>query len=502
MTKSYLRDRVLSLIEWLKNKDNLLKIVLFCVYYFLFTKVVTNLVYGTEIMYDVFRNYFFYRAVSYFLIALLIVRRARIFNWLTAITAVVYSGAYVKYFYDNLFDVDYKNLMLAQSVAQGLFLVFVIDLIRTGKYPKWTKDNKIYKILLILAFSLAVIINFNVSKLLIIPFLALIFTPIKKNTWIKLMDIFTLAFYTAFVKIMTTSLRLFPYSEGSMQEKYYGTFLNIATGGMFAAGAFACVLYWIVKLTRKGWKISFPLVIAFLAFIYPLISAVMFNSRTAQLTIFLMPVFIFVFAPVNIEKKVVLRRILFVVLGLFVLVGLGIVTLQVLAGLEVENVNYHVDKGLVDTYLWYWSTMAARTLNAATENGLFAKGTFLAMLDTLTSYRLSVPYAALKSATLLGKNDITVTIGECIYVYPHNNYVTWIVQYGFLGGIPMIIWFISSFVVSTKQMLKKNYACIFSFIWMTFMFIEMFTETVLPIYPATLVLLLVQYPLFVDMSEE
>ena len=487
---------------WISKKENIFWLATMVVYTLLFTKTCTQLVYGAESMYQTFRDFYFYRAVSFFLIFILIERKVNLFSKPILITLVTYVGIFWRHFAVNFYEAEYKADLQAQWVAWGLFLLVMVDVLRTGKRAGFNRKNKIFCIIMSIAFMLALICDVKFSLSMVCPFLALYTTPISKKRWTQITDCFTIGYYVAFVKIMTTSLINVPYKTNIQESvfKYYGIFLNTATGGMFAAGAFICALYWLTKIILKKKHMAVGAVISLLAMIYPIFATSLFASRAAEIGILFAVLFSLIFISGKSKEKFWLKRggIVFII---------GIVAILILVGgmYAVKDLDYSaiesISNEFIRTKVAYFRDVASRMMSMTSSYSYFKDGTIWCAIDEATSYRLTTAIGGMQQVTLWGNGGMTLTVRDTFYMYPHNNYVSWMMMYGWVGGIPMVVWFIASLVTAAGAIVKKEQNCLLSFLWAAFLVVLMLTETVLWLYPAAFILLMVQYPLLVNQEE-
>ena len=490
-------------INWLIESENILWLATMIIYILLFTKTCAQLVYGQESVYQVFRDKYFYSAASYFLVFILIERRVNLFSKPILITTITYVGMYFRHFAVNFYEPDYKADLQAQWVAWGLFLLVLADILRTGKRPAFSREHKVFGVVMTIAFMLALICDVTYSLPMVFPFLALYTTPISKKRWSQIMDCFTIGYYLSFAKIMTISLRQVPY-EIKIHEssfKYYGVFLNTASAGIFCAGAFICILYWFAKVVMKERHVALGMFLCLLAMIYPLYATMLFASRAAELGIVFAILFSLIFLSTRTDHKYWIKRCIIVCVGGVIIMGLLLGAMYMVRQVDYETINA-IPNEFVRTKVAYFRDVACRLMSMESSYSYFEDGTLLCGIDEASSYRLTTAVGGMQQVTTWGNGVMAFTVNDVFYMYPHNNYVTWLMMYGWVGGIPMIAWFLASFVTATKRVIKKDYTCLLTFLWTGFLLMLMLAETVLWIYVPAFVLLMVQYPLLVKQEQE
>lgn len=499
-------DRIKALIRQ-KDKRNYCIMTILCFY--LLMKVCTNLAYGSASSYQTFKDYFYYRAVVFFLVALIMIRKVAFLNIPVLVTAAVYTIASVKYFVGHYtvaaYGIDNQNATVAKCMAWGLFLIILVDIIRTGNKPGYNKQNKNFSIITLIAFSLALAMGFQHSLCLICPFAALYLTPISKKQWIWFVECFTIAYYGAFVWMMTKSLiTMPPYTIAAEGYYYNGIFRDTWPGGIFCAGAFACVMYWFLKFwnadKRNVYRNMLKVGVCTLAMVFPVYTALLISSRSAEAGILGTVLFSYIFAGSRPEKNNWKKRGIIAMTAILIAAVCVIVFLRILLNVDVASVE--LPQGVLRSHFLRWVVVAKRTFTgqwSAWE--FFPKGSFLSAIDELSSYRLSILVQTLKNVSFFGSEQVLVLVGK-MYFHPHNTYAAWLLMYGWLGGVPMIIWFFYFLVKSVQGVLKRELIYLFPFLWGTLLAFAMLTQFLPWLYPAAFILFFVQYPLLIEQEDD
>ena len=181
----------------MKNNERLKEVVFTLITIYLLLKTCTNVVYGTSAPYQVYRDYYNYRAIAFFLVLILLLRKISFKSWSMIFLAVGYTVAALKHFSVAGYEISYYNAMRSKWMATGLFLLVLADVIRSGNRTKWKKSAKIVVPVLLLAVGCALAFCYQSCVILIMPVLALYLTPISKRRWVWLADRFTVSYYLA-----------------------------------------------------------------------------------------------------------------------------------------------------------------------------------------------------------------------------------------------------------------------------------------------------------------
>lgn len=469
----------------------------------LLVRTFTNLMYASDALYQTWKDFAYYKGVALFLVVVMLVRRVAVLNVPVLATAAVYIGASVKHFLAAGYESELRNAMLAKCVAWGLFLIILVDVIRTGNRTRINRASKVISGVTLLAFTCAMAMNFQYSLCVFFPLAAFYLTPISKRQWIWFMDCLTTAYYGAFAWVMTKSLIVVPYDAkytlgGEDSLYYFGTFTTPWIIGIFCAGAFVCAVYWFVKVWTAEKRNPVKVGTCVAAMAYPLYATLIISSRSAELGILTCAMVAVVFVlPTRpgAWKKRALALSAAVAVGalcaVFFLKSLVNVDLE-----SLESVN-----GMLGKHFLRYAGVVQRIVEEKPLYGVFFQNPVLTALDELMSNRLSILVQALKEVSPFGNASLSVVIGDVDFANPHNTYVSWLMLYGWVGGIPMIGWFFGFLVKSAAGVLKKDPTYLFPFLWGAFLLFATLFETMGWMYPAAFILLLVQYPLLVERSE-
>lgn len=258
-------------------------------------------------------------------------------------------------------------------------------------------------------------------------------------------------------------------------------------------------MYWFLKFWTADKRNVVKVSACILAMAFPVYTTLIFASRSAQLGILGCVLFVFVFAASKPEKNTWKKRGIGVMAVTAVAAVCALLLLRLLLNVDTDSID--VSKGMLHSQLARWVSVAKRTFAGEGAHDFFPKGSILAALDALSSDRLCILTQTLKNVSFFGSEQLSVLVGET-YFHPHNTYATWLMMYGWLGGIPMIIWFFSFLVKSVEGVLKREPAYLFPFLWGALLVFAMLTEFMPWMYPAAFILFLVQYPLLIEQTEE
>lgn len=490
-------ERINQQIERVKRifaKYNLFKWITLLGGVYLLAETVRNTCYGAESEFQILREYYYYRGCVFFLVLIILLRKVKIWNPLYLACIFGYAGYSVKYLIDHRSDYGEQLAQLnnAKYLAQGLFLLVILDVILSKQLSKLNMNNKLFVIVAFLAIIMVNALNYYYAQFILMPSLALFVTPMTKKQWQYFVDCLSIGFYLAFAWIMAKSLIDVPFTG----ERYYGTFLNLYTAAAFAGCAFICAVYMFIR--SKDFKYCSYIRIACLtAMIFPVISVSMIGARSAQFAILVTLFFCFsIFGDISkIKKRICVAAVIFTVF-----LAVGTVILIVLS--YNRELIEHLPKNFIIYKLEYWMNRGRTLMTSSSRTGLFSAGTLVNAIDSFSSGRLSIYYEAIRTNTWFGSSNLTVVTDYVAVVYPHNGYLLWTRAFGWIGGIPAIAWFFIGLVNSIKQTVKRNKAFYLTVIWTVYLATTFFTDCILWDYPPCFVLILLQYPLLIQFKSD
>lgn len=487
------------MIEKIKMMDK--KKILFCIeilfYLYCFVKVCLNLCYGTEAMYQTFRDYYNYKAIAYFLAVLLMVRRAKIWHPVSIIYSLLYVIGSVIYFRKWQFEIELFNANLSKCIAFGLFFLLIIDFFISRNLVKWKERNKVLTIMFAAAFLLSAILSPGRASLiyLVCPFAALYFIRITEQKWKQLMVCLSIAIWSSNMWVMVKSLIEVPY-EG---ERYFGVFLNLSTIGIFCAAAAVSATFWLLCIRGKTVKANLLRIMAIVAILIPTYFTFLVSARVALLALIAVIMYGIVMWLGEYDLKKLKKRIKY---GSIITVSCVILFFLILWGLyniPVQDIKDNIEVDFLREQILYWNAVARSTFDANSET--YEQGTILAMIDRFSSSRVGIWQSYLKEMTWLGHEGVYSPITGRLH--PHNNYIAWLYQYGLIGGSVFLVWFIYLNVCINKKIYTTgNKKYLFASLWCVLSLFSMLTETILWIYLSSFVLMLIQYTVMVEMTDD
>ena len=120
---------------------------------------------------------------------------------------------------------------------------------------------------------------------------------------------------------------------------------------------------------------------------------------------------------------------------------------------------------------------------------------FLRVIDTISSYRLSIWSLGIRQIELKGKGFEGFLIGSDMIQTPHSFYILALINYGWVGGGFIIIWFALYLASAAKRCLEHDEAIVLSAIWIFFCIANFFFTCETWASPVYFGLLFLQYPL-------
>ncbi|MBO5341166.1 MAG: hypothetical protein J6A73_00615 [Lachnospiraceae bacterium] len=451
---------------------------------------------GAEVTYQTFRDFYNYGAIACFFLVLLLIRKAKVWRPLPVIISVVYITLSFLYFYKWNFEAELFRAMFAKCISIWFFLLLLIDLIVAKKIVKWKERNIFLTVLFLSAIVLSVIISPQRKTLIyvIFPFVIFYFVRISLDKWKELMLYFSTSMWLSVTALFVKSLIAVPYTG----ERYLGTFLNISTAGALASCGVVCAFYWLLLLRGKDKKTNILRIFSVIALIISLCFLFMVNTRTSEVAVVMMFLFGVMFWGGGHESRVIKRRIL---TWSITFIGICLVFILGLWGvyhLDIENMKDYISNETIYNNLKYWIGTAKYTFG--TKDSYFGEGTILSMLDSFTSGRIAIWAGYLQDLNWFGHPDFYCLVNN--WDLPHNTYIGWLFQYGIIGGLPFVVWFIGVVIFLLKKSYRGDFKYLFAFLWIVYAGFAMGGEYVPWIYPLCFFTLIIQYPVLVHITAE
>lgn len=489
-------DRIWKLLV----EKRVVKLITLLMGTYLLAETCRNLCYGAESEFQIFRDYYFYRASAFILVTIICMRRITFKSIILWAYVAGYVGYVLRYLYvhQNDYGPDYELFLKSKFVAEGLFILIILDVIISKKVTRLDKKKLGYIVITLAAVVITHILNYEFSKCVLFPAVALFLTPISKKQWKVFTDCLAFGFYAAFVWIMGKSLYYVPYTGG----RYYGAFLNLYTSGAFAAGALMCSIYFAIKLSRNWRKTKWGLILSVLSMGFPLYSLAIIGARSAQVGVFLSLMLVFVFVWKQPERATMKRRGIAVVFATVLLLAAGSGLLAFMNRWDSKTVAEGIANPFIASKLHYWVGRANTFMDTDSKYGVIPEGTIWNAIDRFSSDRLSIAIESIRTNTLLGSSYIGVDTDKVSFMYPHNNYLTWLRAYGWVGGIPVIIWFITYLFFCVRRIIDRDDGFLLPFLWVVFCAGLFLTDTMLWGYPVSAILIFLQYPMLVMQEDE
>ena len=385
--------------------------------------------------YQVFKDGLFFKGSILLLVAVMIIRKVKLLNIPIIATALTWTALVTNYLYDhnNDWGEQWREYLILKAIAYGLMLLIVVNMIQTKSISKARVKSPFFWIVLI-TFCGAYALEPAHTLPILCPILILYLTPIEKEVWHKIEISVAIGVVLAFTVFMIQSL--VQANDNYIGGRWYGL-AGIAQNGAIAALAFSCLLFLLFYNIRvlKKWYITVPILLECVFCLY-ILSRVW--SRSGIMAAAFVIVIFALLTVINTKKR---RAIFFSTLAVLGLV-LAVAGTTMVAKIDAEG-------GKVPNFLRGMRPIAAffdETIELEAPESLQGSGRFWIIMDQMTSGRVSIWSAGVKQATLLGKNDISVSFGEYFYDHMHNSFMDWIVRYGWIVGILLNVWFVMLYV--------------------------------------------------------
>lgn len=371
----------------------------------------------------------------------------------------------------------YSKVLMLHATLFVINAATILELLVSGVLRERLKKKNVLWWLLVASAIIALIADKHMVVPLIIPMVVFLLCDIDREQWSKLTDCFCVAYCCCFVVLFTKSILT---NQDNLFGRYYGDFLNVGAGGMFAGGAAVCALFMLYKSVRKISKNKLEIVGASVFLLYTLYALVKFQSRGAVCgaAFALLGLWIFGFSK---SYKSILTKFLICVGSIVILVAL-VIGLSVL----INKLNPNISGS--DPY---WEYRIAQLTNGKSHLDSFEDNCLLNTIDTFSSGRLSIVIQAIKQI-----RPWPVDFGS-----PHNFFLSWLLDYGVIGGVLFIVWYVVFLIKGIQVWKDDKERALLPLLWHVccfgaFMFLTNHWHMILPF-----VLLVLQYPMAVKHKE-
>lgn len=459
------------------------------------TRMILNLCYVSESLYQTIRDGFLWKAMIYFMIIVLVANKTRLLNWQTGVLSAICIPLIfllpAKY---KESSPDLYNIYFPRYIVIALCIVLLLDLILYKKIVILKGRSLGFSVLYIMCLLPAMILNKGGHYTIIpfLPVLALFFVRLTKEEWIRVCFHVSIGYYLAFAYTMMKSFMTVPYTG----ERYYGIFINHGLFGMFVGGAFICALFWFVMELKREKKRIPNLIIEILCMLFPFFCVVfIISARVAIIAVF--AVSILTYLLLDSDKKKIKKKLL-VSGGLIVaMIVVSLIVVLVLKQLKEEDIRAAIPNDIIYDNVFYVYNMIQKTFTEKSRYGIIPSGTFLNAMDWLSSGRISYWISYMKDMNLWGHESMSLETSFKFMMHPHNTYISWLYQFGIIPGTLYIILFISGLVVSIKKVLNGHSEFVFTFLWLIYCSIIYINEVEQWGYQIGFMNLCVLYPLVI-----
>lgn len=462
-------------------------------------RMVLNLCYVSESLYQTIRDGFLWKSMIYFMIIVLVANKTRILNWQTGVLAAVCIPLIfllpAKY---KESSPDLYNIYFPRYIVIALCLVLLLDIILYKKIVILKGRNLWFSILYVVCFLPAMILNKggHYTILPFFPVLALLFIRLTKEDWIRVCFRVSIGYYLAFAYTMAKSFMTVPYTG----ERYYGIFINNGLFGIFAGGAFICALYWLVMEIRREKKRIPLIVIDSLAMAFALVCVDLISARVAMLAVFVVAVAAFILLA---KKKKNLYTRLAITVGVLAGVAvLAIIVILLLKDVSKDDIRTSISNTFVCEKVLYLHRIVQYLFREDSKHGVIQGGTLLNTIDWFSSGRISYWIAYMEDMNLWGHESMSLEASFRFLMHPHNTYISWLYQFGIIPGALYIILFFAAVAVSVREVIKGKSEHIFAFLWLAYCLVVYINEVEQWGYQIGFLNLFVLYIMAMNMNEK
>ena len=444
-------------------------------------KMITLIIGGGEQFYSTHIDRFVWEGIIYLGIAILIVFKVNLKNFLIYIPTAIYLIV----FYILLLRTGYKvnspdlwMMDLRKGLAVATLIPLVVDAICKKRFCRF-KELDLAKIILfaLIYIGVAVVpggINGYLLFCFVITYMIISFDKDRIEIFIVCLAV---ANVLAATVLSVKSLITHPYAG---ELRYYGAFTNLHGFGMFVGSGIACCLFlyiWGHLHFEKKWihiSMLTPITLFLLVVFY------LINSRNALLGVIVAIIVTGWLFSVAIKKSKLFAGTICGVVIVALIVG-GIC---LFFGLNYEKYEKSLRK---IPQLHYMVQYAKLNEPIKSETGVFEDNTLLCRIDEFTNSRLSVWKVTVEQLKLFEGNSTNIVVNDEWTTNTHNTYLGYLNGWGIIVGGLFIVALIYVLVQSVRQIkanrdsLKTNGTfAIFAVLWFAYSFTIFMNEMLYP----------------------
>ncbi len=461
---------------------------------------------GNE-MYENFKNISAAKALLMLSVFMLIIQKARLFNWQSVVASLLYWH-WALIFLTRYIEIPDLYKIDEIVIWVGWVLVLIITDMIT--YKKVNPINRFqllpWCIFLAMIFAMTYCRNGRVHPLVFVFAFVFYLIPLNRLEWRKILNQLCTAWIITFFIVWFRSVTG-NYEIDENIGRWFGDFLNIGDFGVFMACITTIILFKLYQSKELYGRKSFSYLI-YLLCLLPLLWTIF---RVSTITMFIGIACIFLTGYVvireNTSRKNVLFRICTVVFIILLVVLLALLGLKLLANTDKDYWEQVLYEG--NTFLKPIANLIQRAhymfdeVITFSEAEVFEPDSIINYLDLFSSGRLSIIVKFAEHFNFLGNPSAGIQVGTYMAANAHNNYTQMLYEYGYLGGGIYIVWSVYISLTAIRQYLRqKRVSQVLLCLWMPMSLGVYLGERINLFAPIFIMSLLLIYPLMIQMPEQ
>lgn len=288
--------------------------------------------------------------------------------------------------------------------------------------------------------------------IMVFPFALMMFIRISEEEWKWLLKRFIDGWFVTWCYVAAKSIIQNPPGKG----RYYGSFLNLGPFGIFMACSLLMGIFALVYSKREKGRLSF----FYFASLIWITGIVLFIARIDTATAYTGMLFAlvgyFIFLGKKSDSKRIVRRAL-IVLGVFVLLlaffAVLVYALKVPKYRLMKDYAKWDEAGMLSPFVGLYIRLRASANRIDADS--FPK-MILKALDIFTSGRLSIARAYAPYFNFDGNANISFMMEDYLVTNPHDNYVQFLTNYGYVSMAELAVLSVLSIVGMIKKYLSDK----------------------------------------------
>ena len=416
-----------------------------------------------NVYYQTWKNAAAAKAILAFTAIVFIIRKVKLLNWQSLVATLLFGAIAFERMHFWADAEDILNAIKPQLAAEWLYLMIIIDMLLFKNVNNLFKSVNYLAILYVLMAIGMIWRRHDRMDPIVLIFPMLLFALVKMNEEKK--DWFVRRFidgwFISYIYILIKSFTSNPYDG----YRYYGCFINIGQFGIFMVCCFVLSISAIFYCKKTYGRKSILYIFSCVWLVSVCYMLYIIDTRTILVGVLTCCIYAFLYARNDMSRKSIRNRYKKLLMIIFAFVILFIVLIKVSSNIPNEwfKNNSSGFFSPLTHFLSYFNALGNMTIEGSPSQLLFEK------IDKFTSKRLSIAKAYSEFFNFDGNGTLGVYVEKYEYwaYAAHNTYLQFLVEYGYLSLVELLILIVMTISKQVKVYLssENNYFNLLPILW-------------------------------------